>query len=235
MEQLYEQNAASTPVYQLLILFSALKEKNGDDRSSLYQSYLDKTFAFFPDDLLSFKQLMIGILYIRQSTMTDTASQLDGIIQTIHQATSHSQVKRVILDGLSAENEPRQAAVPGESYAHQAYQYIATHFQSNVQLKAIAQELYVSSSYLSRIIKDYYGRSFVELLTDVRLNHAKSMLSHSNESIKLIAEYCGFSDYIYFYKVFKKFVGMSPVQYRTLYAQGVLTHASPGAALYAKA
>ena len=66
----------------------------------------------------------------------------------------------------------------------------------------------------SSIFKQCSGSSFKEYLNMVRVEESKRLLSNTEYSIIDIAVACGFDDQSYFSKVFKKYTGMSPKQYR---------------------
>ena len=72
----------------------------------------------------------------------------------------------------------------------------------------------MSISYFSAQFKQHTGKTFVEYLTDVRLEQAKELLSFHDMKTYEIAESVGYSDPQYFSVIFKRHVGVSPKQYR---------------------
>ena len=71
----------------------------------------------------------------------------------------------------------------------------------------------ISSSSGSRIFKKMIGKSIVEYLTQVRIDHAKEKL-RKNFKVSDAAFQCGFRDSNYFSSVFKRMTGESPKAYR---------------------
>ena len=78
----------------------------------------------------------------------------------------------------------------------------------------IAQSVYLSPSYASRLFKKVQNMSLMEYLTRVRIEEAKRLLHNPQYLIDEIAENIGYDDASYFTKVFKRYEGVTPTQYR---------------------
>lgn len=85
---------------------------------------------------------------------------------------------------------------------------------SNLTLEACAQLLQVSPVYLSRVVKQELGTTFVGLVTGTRIKKAIQLLNSTDLSIHEIAGKVGYETQHYFSTAFKKAMGMSPNQYR---------------------
>ncbi|PWM99972.1 AraC family transcriptional regulator [Massilioclostridium coli] len=85
---------------------------------------------------------------------------------------------------------------------------------SDVTLDKVAEAFHYSTGYLSRWIKRKTGSSFSDLVSQYRLEVAKRYLQNSMLPIEKITEIIGYSDTSYFYKFFKKQLGISPQEYR---------------------
>ncbi|MGN7295864.1 response regulator [Fredinandcohnia aciditolerans] len=97
----------------------------------------------------------------------------------------------------------------------QALTYIQQHYQdSSLTLERVADELHITSVYLSRMIKHELGISYVGLLTQMRINKAVDLLKTTDLSIRDIAETVGYDTQHYFSTTFKKVVGISPMQFK---------------------
>ena len=81
-------------------------------------------------------------------------------------------------------------------------------------LEQLTDEISVSPAYFSTTFKKETGASFVQYLTNVRLEKAKELLKSSDAKTYEIAEMTGFSEPNYFSFIFKKNIGVSPSQYR---------------------
>jgi len=78
----------------------------------------------------------------------------------------------------------------------------------------LSKELCISKPELIRHFKKGYGNTPYKYLINLRINHAKNMLTNDNFSVYEIAEFLCFSDQFYFSNIFKQHVGLSPLQYR---------------------
>ncbi len=94
--------------------------------------------------------------------------------------------------------------------------YIDEHFSdSEISLSVVAEKLYTSDSYLSRVFKEEVGMTFTEYLTLKRIERAKQLLEFTDMTMNEIAENIGLSLQS-FMRVFKKYEQMSPGQFRTI-------------------
>ncbi|WP_438444220.1 response regulator transcription factor [Gorillibacterium sp. sgz5001074] len=90
----------------------------------------------------------------------------------------------------------------------------------DLTLESCARLLAVSPVYLSRVVKQELGTTFVGLVTGTRIKKAIQLLTSTDLSILEIAERVGYESQHYFSTAFKKVMGMSPNQYRKGSAPG---------------
>lgn len=96
-----------------------------------------------------------------------------------------------------------------------ARQHIREQFgDPDFTLESCAQLLQVTPVYLSRIIKQELGTTFVGLVTGTRIKKAIQLLNSTDQSINEIAAQVGYETQHYFSTAFKKVMGLSPNQYR---------------------
>lgn len=95
-----------------------------------------------------------------------------------------------------------------------AVDYIAHHFPEEITLASVAEEYHVNASYLSMLFRQVTGMTFKEYLNRVRVEEAERLLTNTDYPIIDIAVACGYRDQSYFTKVFKKYTGLTPRQYR---------------------
>ena len=95
-----------------------------------------------------------------------------------------------------------------------AIQFISQNFATPLSLDDVAGHVHLNPAYFSTVFKQSTGSSFKEYLNMVRIEESKRLLPNTNYSVIDIAIATGFEDQSYFSKVFKKYTGLTPKQYR---------------------
>ncbi len=93
-------------------------------------------------------------------------------------------------------------------------QYIDKNFTRPISRNILSDVFYLDPDYGSRIFKKEFGVTFSGYIQQKRLDLAKSMLEETDLPVSAISEKVGYDDYSYFTRVFRKTVGMTPVEYR---------------------
>jgi AraC-like DNA-binding protein len=97
---------------------------------------------------------------------------------------------------------------------HKVTGYIKGHYSEKITLEDIANHVYFSKSYLSKIFKDEMKCGLTAYINNIRIEKSKMLLLDEDVSLVDIAVLVGFDDQSYFTKVFKKIVGVSPGKFR---------------------
>ena len=97
-----------------------------------------------------------------------------------------------------------------------ARKYIEEHADQELSLTKIAKIVNMNANYLSENFKQVTGTNFVEYVARTRFANACDLLRNSNARISEIAFAAGFQSLSQFNRVFKRFSGKSPTQYRTV-------------------
>ena len=105
-------------------------------------------------------------------------------------------------------------------YVQAAKDFISKNYGRDISLDQCAEIIGISSYYLSHIFHDETGVTFVEYLSDVRMNAAKKLCADQSVPLKEVPGRCGYSNISYFYKVFKKVTGMTVGDYRKKLLEG---------------
>lgn len=148
-------------------------------------------------------------------------SRIESSVQKYLRLSVHVHAEPVSggLTGLSEAYRACKAEVFKESQlspmVRRARHILRERFADpEITLDALALELKVSPVYLSRIIKQELGVTFIALVTRMRIKKAIELLSSTDMPIHEIAASVGYESQHYFSTAFKKAVGVSPLQYR---------------------
>lgn len=95
-------------------------------------------------------------------------------------------------------------------------EYIKNNFNKDISLDEASRVVNISPYYFSKIFKEGTGENFIEYLTNIRMEKAKELLSTTEHSMKEICLMCGYSDPNYFSRSFKKNVGVTPTEYKSV-------------------
>lgn len=119
------------------------------------------------------------------------------------------------LEGYILQCQAQQNDTPAARCGRLAVAYINAHYADcDLKLPDVLEHLGVSRSYFSTVFKEKTGQSFVEYLTNLRMEKAKEYLRETGLCTYEIAERIGFADPHYFSLTFRRRTGMTPRQYR---------------------
>lgn len=158
-------------------------------------------------------------------------SEFEYAKQAIHLGVSEYLLKPVDLNELKAclqqivrrRQEGRTADAPaiqlvpdlepaamGNKYAAAMLQYIQEHYAQRISLTDLSQELNISCTHLNAKFKAETGYTFHDFLNYYRISKAVELQKQGTYKLYEVAELVGFSDYKYFNKVYKRYVGYAP-------------------------
>lgn len=92
--------------------------------------------------------------------------------------------------------------------------YLNENYKEEISLEKLAARFYLSKTTLCERFKALMRCSIMQYLLQIRLTKAKELLSSTGENMEKIAEECGFSSANYFSLIFKKEIGVSPLNYK---------------------
>lgn len=96
-------------------------------------------------------------------------------------------------------------------------EYVKNHYKQNILVSDVANYVFVTPNYFSKIFKEETGENFTEWLGKYRIECAKQLMAKQpNIKNYQVAEEVGFSDYKYFTYIFKKYTGYTPNTYKQL-------------------
>ncbi|NBD24668.1 helix-turn-helix domain-containing protein [Paenibacillus glycinis] len=103
-----------------------------------------------------------------------------------------------------------------------AEKFIRGRYADGLTLQSVAEEVHVTPVWLSKLFKKETGMTFLEYLTEIRMERAKRMLEEVQYKVYEVSTQVGYKDPVHFTKLFKKQTGHTPKEYRRL--QGIAGH-----------
>jgi YesN/AraC family two-component response regulator len=186
-----------------------------NDNSQLNLSIIRRIFDAFQENGASFSELKRRCLRILTvAKFLENGYQLDfdpeDRINTVRTASKLYSEMESVLQSLNLSVE--KAAVP--SIQDKVLAYVHDHFHENISLEQLAAKLFLSPSYLGRVLRTDLGMPFHEWLNRYRINRACELLKNRNLKTSEIALMVGFSSYKYFSQIFAQHIGCSTREYR---------------------
>jgi AraC-like DNA-binding protein len=124
------------------------------------------------------------------------------------------------VDRLRTEwHKHKGAAIPQErgdmpAAIWKVIHYMHIHYRERLALSGLAEEFHFNETYLSEQIKRYAGKSFVNLLHEIRIRHACSLLASTDMTVSDIAYEVGYGSANTLFKAFRRYKSMTPAAYR---------------------
>ncbi|MBQ8203694.1 MAG: helix-turn-helix transcriptional regulator [Clostridia bacterium] len=108
----------------------------------------------------------------------------------------------------------KETPTPSDIKFGKVIKYVNENFCERISVESISQMFGYNKSYFCRKFKTVTGTNIMNYILILRLEKSLKMLKESEESIASIAEICGFGDFPYFCRSFKKHYGKTPREYR---------------------
>lgn len=94
--------------------------------------------------------------------------------------------------------------------------YAVVHVDEKLSLEDVSKGVFLNPTYISHIFKKVTGMSFVNFMTEVKIDRAKVLLRDSDARINEVAYTLGYSNQEYFSRTFKKRIGVTPNEYQKM-------------------
>ncbi|GAE36380.1 helix-turn-helix domain-containing protein [Halalkalibacter akibai] len=144
----------------------------------------------------------------------------DLFIQSLEEFKEIKDIEKLMENALCTFAE-RVAEEKGQTYSiavTTCQNYIFKHLYEEITLKDLSDLVDLNPCYLSVLFKKEVGISLTEFIQKSKIEEAKNLLTLTNDSLTEIYAWLNFTDQSYFTKIFKKFTGLTPKQYRILHS-----------------
>ena len=128
------------------------------------------------------------------------------IVQELLVRLMQTQARNILLNN-------QQGNATSNRFVH-VRDYIQKNLHENLTIKTLSKLAYMSEPHFFRCFKQEFGVTPVEFILELRIRAARTMLQTTDASIKEISFSSGFNSLNYFLKMFKRYTGLTPAQYR---------------------
>lgn len=151
-----------------------------------------------------------------RSAFDDTTLQ-DNLINIVN-CTNRQEINKLVVSLFNKEKSKHDSYLitDKDRIVLKVLEIIDREYATDLSLGKIAERVYLSPAYISRIFKKSQKVSFIKYLNNVRLEKAAELLKVNNYTTKEISRTVGFRDVSYFCLCFKNKYGMSTAQYRRM-------------------
>ena len=227
--RVYEQEAPGKPEHNTLAIEEALMGivRRGDSvalKRWLASAPPVQSGTIAPDQLRQLRNLfivtatLVSRAAIRGGMRQDDAFSLsDAYSQRVELLTSHSKIQNLqyhMLLEYTEQVEKLHRTRHTTKLSLDVANYVRHHLSEPVSVEKMAEEFYLSRPYLSSKFKQETGETLSGFILKEKTEEAKRLLRYSDKSLSAISAYLGFSSHGHFSRVFKKYAGVTPGEYR---------------------
>ena len=142
---------------------------------------------------------------------TGKKHELTNAIKNLNIFEMSEKIAGYISDNYAGADDGRRLISPAEELVRKTKDYIGKNLTSpQLGLSAAAESLNVTPPYLSRIFSGQTGKTFVEYVTDCKMEYARALLKGGTHGVSETARFIGYSQTSYFIKKYKERYGVTP-------------------------
>ncbi|WP_019004505.1 response regulator [Cohnella laeviribosi] len=184
---------------------------------------LFSTLAFYPGELVGICMEIADLFFECNRRLGNEIEDEDYQRFQMHQgilnAVSLTQLRDHMVESVSRIMTMQLEAIKKKNAkpVREAIRFIKEHYHEHLELERVAEAINFNPVYISNVFKKETGENFIDYVNKYRIEMAKELLRTSNDNINRISSSVGFNDSKYFAKLFRKYVGLKPSEYRNIY------------------
>lgn len=152
-----------------------------------------------PDEALS-----LSDAFIRKCELLNTPEQISNLQY------------HMVLDYAERVEKIRRGKYPSRLVLDVA-NYVKHHISEPINTEEMAKELFISRPYLSQKFREEMGETLTDFILKEKTEEAKRLLRYTDKTATMIGSYLGFSSQSHFTRVFRKYTGLTPAEFRKKY------------------
>lgn len=137
-----------------------------------------------------------------------------GLLEAFQGEKPYMQFERWLKEYYDRQNVSEEREKDEKNMIHFAVKWMREHFSEDISRQSAAEKLGLTETYFSYLFKRETGISFVQMLTEIRISHAKKMIEEGVTDMEEISRSCGYYNKKYFFEVFKRFTGYRITDYQ---------------------
>ncbi len=183
---------------------------------SALEQIMDETGLDFAKTKTACIDIIFMMLNVMQHINENKSSYGTLPFYTLAQAETIGELKEVLTEfsEILIQFTFKTSAIRQNSVIEKAIELIETHYREKITQNTVANAVYLSHSYFSKLFKQVSGYTFSQYLNMVRIKKAKEMLATPFLPIDTIYRAVGFESRSYFGKIFRRLTGITPKEYR---------------------
>lgn len=140
-------------------------------------------------------------------------STKESIIKEVYEKNSLSElIEYMKNEFINVSN--RICSYSSDNIMKRIVNFIHKNYYKDIKLETLADIFNYNSAYLGKMFKSYTGVNFNSYLDKVRIENAKELLAKNDLKVYQVSEKVGYKSIDYFYLKFKKYVGVSPKEFK---------------------
>lgn len=203
LEESIRHNKKEDTLFELNRLYEKISRCQGTPPEHLRHLYCRILFLFLHD--------------AQSRNIRSITAQTDRLLYTVSKQETLTGLQDILMQTAKEYFSAGNPSCP--DIASQVESYIEKHYQDcSLTVQNIAGDLGFTNTYLCAAYKKSSGKTVNQRLTEIRLLHAKKLLTSTSRKLYEVANAVGYGDGKYFVKLFTREVGLSPREYQKRHA-----------------
>lgn len=195
-----------------------LKFGNTEEANATIDSLLEQchTHLVHPEIVKIFFQKVLNYLpFCVPELDGESAAKYDAYKESISYCDCIAQLKSTCCEALQLLQSRGEHVPHMKKEVLTVITFINQNYAKKITLTEIARQVNLNENYLCRIFKEQTGKSIINYINQVRMENAAKIILNGNVYMKEVAAAIGIEDPFYFTRLFKKYFGINPTEYKT--------------------
>ncbi len=203
------------------IIHQDMIEKLANGEFEVVEEGLSKIFKDYAKDnnFFMIKSLLLELCFHMKNNFYshfDYEYYVTMLHKVLHLASYDEAMGHLKTCFESISNESDERFQTYSSVIQSVVKYIHQNYAEDMSLKTLGGQFYLNPIYLGQLFQKEVKCSFTRYLNKVRIEHAKVLLLNSHDKAGRIGLKVGYTDPAYFYKQFKKYEKVTPLEWRRI-------------------